>query len=95
MALGFTVIGISKDSVKSHVGFCSKYGLQFTLLSDTDAALCQAFGAWQEKKNYGKTYMGIVRSTFIVDAQGVIRKVYPTVKTTGHAAAVLKELTDS
>ncbi|MBF0260219.1 MAG: peroxiredoxin [Magnetococcales bacterium] len=90
--LGFTVIGISKDSVKSHVGFCTKYNLQLTLLSDTDGALCQAFGAWQEKKNYGKVYMGIVRSTFIVDGQGVVRKVYPSVKTTGHAAAVLTEV---
>ncbi|MBF0416752.1 MAG: peroxiredoxin [Magnetococcales bacterium] len=91
-ALGFTVIGISKDSIKSHVGFCTKFGLQFTLLSDGDGALCQAFGAWQEKKNYGKVYMGIVRSTFIVDAQGMVRKVYPSVKTAGHAAAVLAEV---
>ncbi|GAB0058511.1 Putative peroxiredoxin bcp [Candidatus Magnetaquicoccaceae bacterium FCR-1] len=91
-AKGFTVIGVSKDSIKSHVSFCTKYNLQFTLLSDTDGALCEAFGAWQEKKNYGKVYMGIVRSTFIVDGHGVVRKVYPSVKTAGHAAAVLGEV---
>ncbi|MBF0341476.1 MAG: peroxiredoxin [Magnetococcales bacterium] len=90
--LGCTVIGISKDSVRSHVGFCSNYGLEFTLLSDGDGTLCEAFGVWQEKTLYGKTSMGIVRSTFIVDQTGVIRKVYKSVKTQGHAEAVLAEL---
>ncbi|MBF0272543.1 MAG: peroxiredoxin [Magnetococcales bacterium] len=92
-ALGHEVIGVSKDSVNSHVGFCAKYGLAFTLLSDGDGALCEAFGVWQEKTQYGKTSMGIVRSTFVVDAEGVVRKVYTNVKTKGHAEAVLAELT--
>ncbi|MBF0160083.1 MAG: peroxiredoxin [Magnetococcales bacterium] len=90
--LGYTVIGISRDSVQSHAGFCSKYGLGFTLLSDQDGSLCQAFGVWQEKTNYGKTSMGIVRTTFVVDGQSVIVKVYPKVKTKGHAEQVLLDL---
>ncbi|MBF0628509.1 MAG: peroxiredoxin [Magnetococcales bacterium] len=90
---GYAIIGISKDSVKSHVGFCAKQGLEFTLLSDGDGALCEAFGVWQEKVFCGKTSMGIVRSTFVVDGAGVVRKVYANVKTKGHAAAVLAELT--
>ncbi|MBF0615058.1 MAG: peroxiredoxin [Magnetococcales bacterium] len=90
--LGYAIIGISKDSVKSHVGFCAKHGLEFTLLSDGDGALCQAFGVWQEKVFCGKTSMGIVRSTFIVDGAGVVQKVYGQVKTKGHAATVLADL---
>ncbi|MBF0127583.1 MAG: peroxiredoxin [Magnetococcales bacterium] len=86
-----TVIGISKDSVKSHAGFCTKFGLKFTLLSDGDGTLCEAFGVWREKVFCGKTSMGIVRSTFLVDAQGVVRKIYDNVKTKGHAAAVLDD----
>ncbi len=88
--LGFSIIGISKDSVKSHGNFCQKQGLTFTLLSDGDGAACEAFGVWQEKKNYGRTYMGIVRSTFVVDGQGRVVKVYTKVKTKGHAETVLE-----
>ncbi|MBF0429368.1 MAG: thioredoxin-dependent thiol peroxidase [Magnetococcales bacterium] len=89
---GFTVIGISKDSVKSHAGFCSKHGLEFTLLSDQDGAICEAFGVWKEKTMCGKTSMGIVRSTFIVDNTGTIIAVYSNVKTKEHAATVLADL---
>ncbi|MBF0212877.1 MAG: peroxiredoxin [Magnetococcales bacterium] len=89
---GFTIIGISKDSVQSHVGFCAKQGLSFTLLSDGAGELCEAFGVWREKTQYGKTSMGLVRSTFIVDHQGVVRKVYNNVRTKGHAEAVLAEV---
>ncbi|MBF0182390.1 MAG: peroxiredoxin [Magnetococcales bacterium] len=89
---GYAVIGISRDSVKSHAGFCAKHGLQFTLLSDGEGALCVAFGVWQEKTMCGKTSMGIVRTTFVVDAQGRVRRVYENVKTKGHAALVLAEL---
>ncbi len=69
------VIGISKDDVKSHVRFKSKYDLNFPLLSDPDATVCQRYGVWQEKKNYGKAYMGIVRTTFII-RNGIIEEVF-------------------
>jgi len=87
--LGWKVIGISADSCKSHEGFKIKYNLGFTLLSDPDNTLSAAFGAYGEKKNYGKTYMGIIRSTFLADASGTIVKVYPQVKADGHGEAVL------
>lgn len=89
---GVEVVGISKDSVKSHANFCAKQGLGFTLLSDGDGAACEAFGVWQEKTMYGKTRMGIVRSTFLVDARGQVVRVYPSVKVKGHARQVLNDL---
>jgi len=88
--LGWTVIGISADSCKSHVGFKIKFNLGFTLLSDPENALSMAFGAYGEKMNYGKTYMGIIRSTFLADETGKIVMVYPKVKAEGHGEAVLK-----
>ena len=89
---GFAVAGVSKDSEKSHCSFIEKQGLTFALLSDTEGKLCEAFGAWGEKKNYGKTYMGIVRSTFVVGADGKVLKVYPKVSVKGHVEQVLKDL---
>ena len=89
---GFRVAGVSKDSAKSHCGFIEKHGLNFTLLSDAEGKLCEAFGAWGEKKNYGKSYMGIVRSTFVVGADGTVLQVYPKVSVKGHAEQVLKDL---
>lgn len=86
-----TIIGVSKDSVTSHGKFRDKRSLSFTLLSDHEGKLCEHFGVWQEKRNYGKTSMGIVRSTFICDAQGVVQKVYTKVKTKGHVATVLAD----
>jgi peroxiredoxin Q/BCP len=91
-ALGFNVAGVSRDSVKSHCGFAAKYGLDFPLLSDAEGVLLEAAGAWQEKKNYGRTYMGIVRSTVVVDAKGKVLKVYPKVSAKGHALKVLEHL---
>lgn len=91
-ALGFHVAGLSKDSVKSHRGFADKYDLDFVLLSDPDRTLIEGLGAWGEKKSYGKTTMGVVRSTFVFDARGKLIKVYPKVKAQGHAEAVLKDL---
>ncbi len=91
-ARGFSIIGISKDSVKSHERFCMKKSLDFTLLSDGEGALCEAFGVWQEKKNYGRVYMGIVRSTFVVGANGKVLQVYPKVRVKGHVEKVLAEL---
>jgi peroxiredoxin Q/BCP len=89
---GFNVVGVSKDSPKSHCGFIEKQGLNFTLLSDTEGALCEAFGAWQEKKNYGKTYMGIVRSTFVIGKTGKVLMVYPKVTVKGHVDQVLADV---
>ena len=88
------VIGVSKDSVASHVKFAQKYELPFTLLSDPELQAIQAYGVWQEKKNYGKVSMGVVRSTFIIDEQGMIEKVMPKVKPDTNAAEILAYLTE-
>ena len=87
-----TVIGISRDSVASHVKFAEKYALPFVLLSDPERQAIEAFGVWQEKKNYGKVSMGVVRSTFIIDEKGVIEKVMPKVKPDTNAAEILAYL---
>ena len=86
------VIGISKDSTASHKKFTEKHGLPFLLLSDPELTAIQAYGVWQEKKNYGKVSMGVVRSTFIIDENGVIEKVMPKVKPDTNAAEVLAYL---
>ena len=86
------VIGISKDSVSSHEKFAEKYNLPFILLSDPELQAIQAYGVWQEKKLYGKTSMGIVRTTFLIDEQGKIMKVMPKVKPDTNAAEVLEIL---
>ncbi|MBC7545757.1 MAG: thioredoxin-dependent thiol peroxidase [Candidatus Sericytochromatia bacterium] len=91
-AKGARIFGVSKDSPASHAKFSAKYSLLFPLLSDTTGATCEAFGVWQEKKNYGKTYMGIVRSTFVVAGDGVITAVFSTVRVEGHADKVLAVL---
>ena len=90
--LGVTVIGISRDSVQSHVKFAEKYSLPFTLLSDTELSAIQAYGVWQEKKLYGKVSMGVVRSTFIIDENGCIEKVMPKVKPDTNAEEILSYL---
>lgn len=86
------VIGVSKDSVASHVKFAEKYSLPFVLLSDPELEAIKAYGVWQEKKNYGKVSMGVVRSTYIIDEQGIIEKVMPKVKPDTNAADVLNYL---
>jgi len=88
---GAVVIGISKDSLESHVKFKSKHDLPFTLLSDTDASVCQAYGVYVEKSMFGKKYFGIERSTFLIDEQGKIQEIWRKVKVKGHADAVLAE----
>ncbi|MBF0237584.1 MAG: thioredoxin-dependent thiol peroxidase [SAR324 cluster bacterium] len=93
--LGVTVLGVSPDREAAHQKFIEKYQLPFTLLCDPDHQLAEAFGAWGEKKNYGKTYMGLIRSTFILNAQGLVSKVFPRVKAEGHAQQLLKALTSS
>ena len=91
-ALGVEVVGISKDSVASHVRFAEKYNLPFVLLSDPELKAIQAYGVWQEKKLYGKVSMGVVRTTFIIDEQGMIQKVMPKVKPDTNAAEILEAL---
>jgi peroxiredoxin Q/BCP len=83
------VIGVSIDGQAAHQKFALKYELPFPLLVDTDKAIVQAYGVWQEKKNYGKTYMGTVRTTFLIDENGVIEKVIKKVDTREHAAQLL------
>ena len=90
--LGVTVIGISKDSVKSHQNFASKYELPFILLSDPELKAIQAYDVWKEKKMYGKVSMGVVRSSFIIDEKGMIEKVMEKVKPDTNAAEILKYL---
>ena len=83
------VVGISRDSVASHDKFKKKFKLPFPLASDEDGKVCQAYGVWVEKSMYGKKYMGIERSTFLIDGKGVVRNVWRKVKVDGHADAVL------
>jgi peroxiredoxin Q/BCP len=85
-----TVIGVSKDTVASHDKFKTKFKLPFPLASDADGKVCEAYGAWGEKSMYGKKYMGIERSTFLIDGKGVVRNIWRKVKVDGHAAEVLK-----
>ena len=88
------VIGISKDSVASHLKFAQKYDLPFILLSDPELQAIQAYGVWQEKKLYGKVSMGVVRSTYIIDPQGLIEKVMPKVKPDTNADEILAYLAE-
>ena len=86
------VLGISKDSVASHKKFEEKYGLPFTLLADPELAAIQAYDVWQEKKNYGKTYMGVVRTTYLIDEKGKIVKAFDKVKAADNPEQMLGEL---
>ena len=88
------VWGISPDGPESHRRFREKFGLPFTLLSDEDHVAAEAYGAWQEKQNYGRTYMGIQRSTFLVGPDGRIARAWPKVKADGHAAEVVAALAE-
>jgi peroxiredoxin Q/BCP len=89
---GAVVLGVSADDEASHAKFRSKYSLPFTLLSDRDRDVIRAYGAWGEKSLYGKLVEGLIRSTFIIDENGTIRKVFPRVKPEEHAAEVLESL---
>ena len=89
---GVEVIGVSKDSAASHAKFAEKYNLPFILLSDPELTAIQAYGVWQEKKLYGKVSMGVVRTTFLIDAEGKIEKVMPKVKPDTNAAEILAAL---
>ena len=89
VARGYNVIGVSKDSAASHRKFADKYELPFTLLADTSTEMLQAFGAWGEKKMYGKTVMGTLRRTFIFDEEGVLTEIIEKVDTKNHAAQII------
>ncbi len=89
---GAVVLGVSKDSVASHKRFEEKYGLPFTLLSDTEKEVIQAYDVWKEKKNYGKVSMGVVRSTYLIDENGVIVKAFGRVKAAENPAQMLGAL---
>jgi peroxiredoxin Q/BCP len=91
---GAVVLGVSPDDAASHVRFKEKYELPFTLLADTDHAVAEQYGAWGEKRNYGKTSMGIIRSTFVIGADGTVTKAMPNVKPDTHADKVLAVLGD-
>jgi peroxiredoxin Q/BCP len=87
---GVVVLGVSGDSLASHERFKAKYSLNFPLLSDADKAVAKKYGAWGEKVLYGKKTVGMIRSTFVIDGEGVVRKVFPRVKVDGHAEQVLE-----
>ena len=89
------ILGISKDSEASHAKFSGKFTLSFPLLSDPEGTACEAFGVWVEKMNYGKKYMGIERTTFVIGKDGNIKAVFPKVKVDGHAAKVLTAIKDA
>jgi thioredoxin-dependent peroxiredoxin len=89
-AAGAAILGVSRDSLASHDKFVDKQSLNFPLLSDPEAEVCNAYGVYKEKSQYGRTFMGIERTTFVIDGEGVIRRVYPRVKVDQHADAVLE-----
>ncbi|MBS1960132.1 MAG: thioredoxin-dependent thiol peroxidase [Bdellovibrionales bacterium] len=91
-SVGAEIYGISRDDVESHAKFKNKYSLPFSLLADTSGKTTEDYGVWKEKSMYGRNYMGIERTTFIVDADGTIQKIYPKVSVTGHVDQVLKDL---
>jgi peroxiredoxin Q/BCP len=91
-AAGAAVVGVSPDPLKSHGKFVGKYGLNFPLLADEGARVCQQYGVWKEKSMYGRKYMGVERTTLLIDRGGIVRKVYPKVSVTGHADAVLNDV---
>lgn len=89
-----TVVGVSKDSIKRHARFREKNDLNFSLASDESGEICTAWGVWQEKKNYGRTYMGIVRSTFLINSDGKVAKIWSKVRVKGHVESVLTAAID-
>lgn len=91
-AQGWSILGVSPDSVESHAKFREKHNLNFPLLADTDHKMAEAYGVWREKTNYGKTYVGLVRSTFLIDEDGNIQDILDNVKATGHVQRLIRNL---
>ena len=90
--LGFEVLGVSPDGIPSHNKFIAKHNLSFNLIADTEKEILEAYGAWGEKKMYGRTYMGVIRTTFIISEEGVIEKIFAKVKTKDHTNQILEEM---
>ena len=89
---GYRIVGVSPDSERSHQNFCSKHELNFTLIADTDHAICEAFGVWAEKSMYGRKYWGVKRTTFLIDEEGRITHIFDKVKTADHYRQIINEL---
>ncbi|MGN0006985.1 MAG: thioredoxin-dependent thiol peroxidase [Alistipes sp.] len=89
-SMGFGIVGVSPDSEKSHRNFCDKHSLGFTLLADTDHSVCEAFGVWAEKSMYGRKYMGVLRTTFVIDENGRIEKIFDKVDTKNHYRQIIE-----
>jgi peroxiredoxin Q/BCP len=87
---GFAVIGVSPDSEKSHKGFVTKYSLPFLIIADTSKKILSDYGVWGEKKMYGRSYMGVIRTTFIIDEKGIVEKIIPKVETATHTEQIFK-----
>jgi peroxiredoxin Q/BCP len=92
LSKGYEVIGVSPDSVASHKKFEEKFGFGFNLIADTEKQILQAYGVWGEKKNYGKVYFGVLRTTFIIDENGTVEKVFEKIDTKNHTEQIIKEL---
>ena len=86
------ILGVSKDSMESHISFINKYGIPFVLLSDAEGEICELYGVWKTKKMNGREYMGIERTTFLVDKEGNIMKIFPKVKVEGHVKEIMDQL---
>ena len=89
---GYEVVGVSRDSEASHAKFAAKYGLKFNLIADTEKVILQDYGVWGEKMNYGKVYMGVIRTTFVINEAGVLEKIFKKVDTKEHTSQIIKEL---
>ncbi len=89
---GAVVLGVSADSVESHQKFAGKYGLEFPLLSDETRKVCKAYGVWQERSLYGRKFMGVARTTFVIDEKGTVKHIFPKVKVEGHTQEILDVL---
>lgn len=89
---GYRIVGVSPDSERSHQNFCSKHDLRFTLLSDTERAVCEAYGVWVEKSMYGRKYMGVARTTFLLNEECRITHIFDKVKTAEHYQQIINEL---
>jgi len=87
---GYAIIGVSPDSEKSHKGFSGKFSLPFPLIADTGKKILNDYGVWGEKKMYGKSYLGVIRTTFVIDGKGIIEKIITKVETAGHAEQIIK-----
>ncbi len=89
---GFDVVGVSPDNMESHRDFKAKFGLKFDLIADTEKEILQAYDVWGEKNMYGKKYMGVIRTTFVIDENGIIRKIFEKVETKDHTNQIIKNL---